>query len=95
MLQLIKFKSRLGRRVQKIEYESVPFACFHYKKVGHKDGIYPLFKGKGKEGKAQNKDGKKNANDPKKEWKKKDTQDKKEGETEGKVNNKKVLDPQA
>ncbi|XP_057871276.2 uncharacterized protein LOC131077740 [Cryptomeria japonica] len=27
--------SKLGRWVQKVEYESIPFACFHCQKVGH------------------------------------------------------------
>ncbi|XP_059064352.1 uncharacterized protein LOC131856544 [Cryptomeria japonica] len=31
----IKMLSKLGRWVHKVEYESFPFAFFHYKKVGH------------------------------------------------------------
>ncbi|XP_057819204.2 uncharacterized protein LOC131032289 [Cryptomeria japonica] len=27
--------SKLGRWVEKVEYESIPFSCFHCKKVGH------------------------------------------------------------
>lgn len=27
--------SKLGRWVHKVEYESIPFSCFHCKKVGH------------------------------------------------------------
>ncbi len=47
MPQVIEFQSRLGSRIQMIDYESVPFACFHCKKVDHKAGFCPLFKGKG------------------------------------------------
>lgn len=59
MPQVIEFQSHLGSRIQKIDYESVPFACFHCKKVGHKANLCPLFKGKGKEGKARPQMGKK------------------------------------
>ncbi|XP_057853625.1 uncharacterized protein LOC131063738 [Cryptomeria japonica] len=31
----IKINSRLGKWIQPLKYESVPFACFHYKKLGH------------------------------------------------------------
>ena len=31
----ISLKSKLGIWDQRIEYESIPFACFHCKKVGH------------------------------------------------------------
>lgn len=70
------------------------FACFHCKKIGHKAGLCPIFKGKGKEGKANYQVGKKSANAPKKEWKKKATQEKKVGELEGKENNIIISDPQ-
>lgn len=95
MPQVIEFQSCLvGSRIQQIDYESVPFTCFHCKKASHKAGLCPLFKGKGKEGKAKNQVGKKSTNAPRKEWKKKEIQDKKVGETKGKVNNIIVPDPQ-
>lgn len=87
MPQVIEFQSHLGRRVQKIDYESVPFTCFHCKKAGHKVGLCPLFKGKGKEGKAFPQGGKKASNAPKKEWKKKEMQVKNIAEAEEKENN--------
>lgn len=94
MPQVIEFQSRLGSRFQQIDYESVPLACFHCKKIGHKAGLCLIFKGKGKEGKANNQVGKKFANAPKKEWKKKATQDKKLGESEGTANNIIISNPQ-
>ncbi|XP_057842939.2 uncharacterized protein LOC131052042 [Cryptomeria japonica] len=38
----IEINSRLGKWVQPMEYESVPFACFHYKKLGHMAKEIPL-----------------------------------------------------
>ncbi|XP_059068506.1 uncharacterized protein LOC131859012 [Cryptomeria japonica] len=38
----IEINSRLGKWNQPLEYESVPFACFHCKKVGHTARKYPL-----------------------------------------------------
>ncbi|GLJ06585.1 hypothetical protein SUGI_0042510 [Cryptomeria japonica] len=38
----IEINSRLGKWVQPIEYKSVPFACFHYKKLGHTARKFPL-----------------------------------------------------
>ncbi|XP_057846960.2 uncharacterized protein LOC131056719 [Cryptomeria japonica] len=38
----IKINSRLGKWIQPMEYESVPFACFHYKKSGHTARKCPL-----------------------------------------------------
>ena len=35
MPKAISLKSKLGIWKQKIEYESIPFACFHCKKHGH------------------------------------------------------------
>ena len=61
----------MGRRVQQIDYENVPFACFHYKKERHKEKICPIFKEKVKFGKAQNKQGKNMAGAPRKVWKEK------------------------
>ena len=46
--QLIEFQSCLGRKVQQIDYENVPFSQFHYKKVGHKEKACPIFKDKEK-----------------------------------------------
>ncbi|XP_059075138.1 uncharacterized protein LOC131855840 [Cryptomeria japonica] len=38
----IEINSRLGKWVQPMQYESVPFACFHYKKSGHTARKCPL-----------------------------------------------------
>ena len=62
MPEVIEFQSRLGRRVQQIDYENVPFACFHSKKVGHKAIKCPIFKEKEKARKAQIKQAKKREN---------------------------------
>ncbi|XP_059075280.1 uncharacterized protein LOC131875230 [Cryptomeria japonica] len=35
MPEEIEIESKLGKWMQKIVYESIPFACFHCKKVGH------------------------------------------------------------
>lgn len=35
MLEVVSFHLKLGKHVQKLIYESVPFAYFFYKKVGH------------------------------------------------------------
>ena len=86
MPQFLELQSRLGNRSQKIVYESVPFACFHYKKAGHKAGSCPLFKGKSMGGKARSQGGNKSTLNPKKEWKKKAMQAKENGEVEGKTN---------
>jgi hypothetical protein len=87
MPQVLELQSRLGNRSQKIDYESVPFACFHCKKAGHKAGSCPLFKGKRTGGEARQQGGKKDSLDPKKEWRKKAMQVKANGEAEGKTNN--------
>ena len=41
----ISLKSKLGTWDQCIEYESIPFICFHYKKVGHWAKKCPPLKG--------------------------------------------------
>lgn len=58
MPEVIEFQSRLGRQVQQIDYENVPFAYFHCKKVGHKAKVFPIFIEKEKVYKAQIKKGK-------------------------------------
>lgn len=35
LLKEIDLFSKLGKWVHKMEYESIPFACFHCKNVGH------------------------------------------------------------
>ncbi|XP_057824278.2 uncharacterized protein LOC131036411 [Cryptomeria japonica] len=37
----ISFNLNLGKWVQKLEYETIPFACFHYKKVGYWARYFP------------------------------------------------------
>ena len=65
MPQVLEFQSRLGNRTQKVDYESVPFACFHCKKAGHKAGSCPLFKGKRLGGEAWPQGGKNDSLEPK------------------------------
>lgn len=31
------FESKLGTHIHKMDYESIPFGCFHCFKTGHKD----------------------------------------------------------
>ena len=47
----ISLKSKLGIWDQRIEYESIPFACFHCKKAGHWAKKFPSLKGKAKKSK--------------------------------------------
>ena len=37
MLKVVWFQSKLGTHIQQLDYESVPFGCFHLLKTGHKD----------------------------------------------------------
>ena len=46
--QVIELQSRLGKRVQQIDYESIPFASFHCKKARHKVKACPIIKDKEK-----------------------------------------------
>lgn len=71
MPQVIEFQSHLGRRVHQIDYENVPFACFHCKKVGHKVKACPIFGENEKASKAQNKQAKNKEGAPRKVWKEK------------------------
>lgn len=43
MLEVIELQSRLGRRVQQIDYENFPFTFFHCKKAGQKAKMCPIF----------------------------------------------------
>ena len=44
MPDVVCFQSKLGSHTQKIIYESIPFACFHFLKHGHKAFQCPLAK---------------------------------------------------
>lgn len=48
--------------MQQIDYENVPFTCFHCKKVGHKEKVCPIFIKKDKSRKDQNEQGKSKEN---------------------------------
>ena len=36
MLEVVCFQSKLGTHIQQMDYESVPFGCFHYLNTVHK-----------------------------------------------------------
>ena len=48
MPEVVSFHSKLGTHTQQLDYESAPFACFHYLKFGHKENQCPKVKSKKK-----------------------------------------------
>ena len=44
MSKVVCFHSKLGTHTQKLDYESIPFACFHCLKFGHKENQCPKVK---------------------------------------------------
>ncbi|XP_059074990.1 uncharacterized protein LOC131875008 [Cryptomeria japonica] len=80
MLEQIDIVSKLGTWKQQIEYESIPFSCFHCKKEGHWAKHYPL-KPIGDNKKAKNPVESRKALE-KMTWQVKNTENKKAGPTE-------------
>ena len=37
MLEVVCFHSKLGTHIQKMDYKSIPFACFYYLETGHEE----------------------------------------------------------
>ena len=69
MPKVVCFQSKLGTHIQQMDYESVPFGCFHCLKIGHKAFQCP------KEKSAQKKKNPSSSSQTrvKKVWKKKST----------------------
>ena len=44
MPEVVCFQSKLSTHIQQLDYESVPFACFHYLNTGNKDFQCPKVK---------------------------------------------------
>ena len=56
---IIEIHSKLGKYIQKVDFESVSLAYFHYKKAGHVAKLCTTFIAKEKEIKSQKKERKK------------------------------------